>query len=71
MNIAQLTLQPQKMQYPQIVETVFKEIVGLIKSSMPQSQFEDKNPIIRSHQSRSQSLDKYSESLQMSNPQNQ
>lgn len=49
MNIAQLTLQPQKMQYPQIVETVFKEIVGLIKSSMPQSQFEDKNPIIRSH----------------------
>lgn len=35
MSLAHLNQQPTKIQYPQIVETVFKEIVGLIKSSMP------------------------------------
>ncbi|CAD8081293.1 unnamed protein product [Paramecium sonneborni] len=64
--------QPQKLSYSQIVEMVFKEILVLIKCSMPQSQFDDKNTqIIRSYQSRSQSLDKYSESISITNTINQ
>ncbi|CAD8067390.1 unnamed protein product [Paramecium primaurelia] len=73
MSLATITSQQtQKLSYSQIVEMVFKEILVLIKCSMPQSQFEDKNTqIIRSYQSRSQSLDKYSEQIQISNTINQ
>ncbi|CAD8161847.1 unnamed protein product [Paramecium pentaurelia] len=73
MSLATITSQqPQKLSYSQIVEMVFKEILALIKCSMPQSQFEDKNTqIIRSYQSRSQSLDKYSEQISISNNINQ
>ncbi|CAD8151863.1 unnamed protein product [Paramecium octaurelia] len=73
MNLATLTSQqPQKLSYSQIVEMVFKEILALIKCSMPQSQFEDRNTqIIRSYHSRSQSLDKYSEQISIGNTANQ
>ncbi|CAD8209830.1 unnamed protein product [Paramecium pentaurelia] len=73
MNLATITSQqPQKLSYSQIVEIVFKEILVLIKCSMPQSQFEDKNTqIIRSYHSRSQSLDKYSEQISIGNTSNQ
>ncbi|CAD8087108.1 unnamed protein product [Paramecium sonneborni] len=70
--VSMISQQPHKLSYSQIVETVFKEILALIKCSMPQSQFEEKNiQIIRSHQSRSQSLDKYSESISLINTANQ
>ncbi|CAD8060883.1 unnamed protein product [Paramecium primaurelia] len=73
MNLATITSQqPQKLSYSQIVEIVFKEILVLIKCSMPQSQFEDKNTqIIRSYHSRSQSLDKFSEQISIGNTSNQ
>ncbi|CAK86288.1 unnamed protein product (macronuclear) [Paramecium tetraurelia] len=73
MSLATMTSQqPQKLSYSQIVEMVFKEILALIKCSMPQSQFEDKSTqIIRSYQSRSQSLDKYSEQISFGNTSNQ